>query len=335
MKTPVLIVGGGLAGLTAAYHFHQAGIRFILLEARDRLGGRILSTNAKGIPSADGFDLGPSWFWPGMQTALNYVVDVLELPYFAQHGDGDMLFQRHSGGVPQRFAGVRQVPESMRLTGGVGSIITALSSKLPEDNIRLGVRVTKAILTDSEVEVCVEDSNGATSSLTAMHVVFALPPRLLEATIAFSPALDIDTTRNWRDTPTWMAPHAKLFALYERPFWRQAGLSGTAQSLVGPLGEIHDATTASGESGLVWFYRHVQQTTFGNWARCDHRSVDQAARAVVRTRSGSPSRHFIQGLGSRPSHCHTWRSDLWRASSPRRSCARPNRMEKSSVARGQ
>ena len=66
MHHPVLIIGGGLAGLTAARLLHHAGIGFQLLEARDRLGGRILSTDASGEVSDDGFDLGPSWFWPGM-----------------------------------------------------------------------------------------------------------------------------------------------------------------------------------------------------------------------------------------------------------------------------
>jgi monoamine oxidase len=50
-----------------------------------------------------------------------------------------------------------------------------------------------------------------------------------------------------------MAPHAKFFAIYDRPFWRDAGFSGTAQSFVGPLGEIHDATTASGKAALFGF----------------------------------------------------------------------------------
>ncbi|MGB3395514.1 MAG: FAD-dependent oxidoreductase, partial [Nitrospira sp.] len=40
---------------------------------------------------------------------------------------------------------------------------------------------------------------------------------------------------------------------YQHPFWREAGLSGTAQSQVGPLIEIHDATTASGTPALFGF----------------------------------------------------------------------------------
>jgi monoamine oxidase len=50
-----------------------------------------------------------------------------------------------------------------------------------------------------------------------------------------------------------MAPHAKFFALYERPFWRESGLSGTAESGAGPLAEIHDATLASGSAALFGF----------------------------------------------------------------------------------
>src|SRR5947209_7449030 len=38
---PVIIVGGGISGLSAAYDLAQAGIPHILIERRDRLGGTI------------------------------------------------------------------------------------------------------------------------------------------------------------------------------------------------------------------------------------------------------------------------------------------------------
>jgi len=39
--TDVLIIGAGAAGLAAARELSHAGIRVIILEARDRIGGRI------------------------------------------------------------------------------------------------------------------------------------------------------------------------------------------------------------------------------------------------------------------------------------------------------
>ncbi len=249
----VLIIGGGLAGLAAARLLHRAGIGFQLLEARDRLGGRILSADALGNISDDGFDLGPSWFWPGMQPAMAALIAELGLSSIPQHSDGDVIYQRTPGEAPQRFRGMRQEPQSMRLAGGTGAIIRALASSLPEPSIRLNARVVRVARDGQDVEVSLIGQNGSEQKVRASHVLFALPPRLLEATVSFSPALDAATAQRWRDTPTWMAPHAKFFALYDRPFWRDGGLSGTAQSMVGPLVEIHDATTASGKAALFGF----------------------------------------------------------------------------------
>jgi monoamine oxidase len=81
----------------------------------------------------------------------------------------------------------------------------------------------------------------------------ALPPRVAQAGLSFTPPLPPETLTLWHDTPTWMAPHAKFFALYERPFWREAGYSGSVQSMVGPMPEIHDATTAGGQAALFGF----------------------------------------------------------------------------------
>lgn len=249
----ILIIGGGLAGLTAARLLHRAGIDFLLLEARNRLGGRILSADAGGVPAVDGFDLGPSWFWPGMQPELADLVAELGVPVFPQFSGGDIVFQQTAHETPQRFPGMRQEPPSMRMAGGTGALISALVADLPPDSIRLDTRATHITLESDAVELRVLQSTGQTQNFRASYVILALPPRILEATISFAPELDTQTARRWRDTPTWMAPHAKFFALYERPFWRDAGLSGAAQSMVGPLVEIHDATSASGAAALFGF----------------------------------------------------------------------------------
>lgn len=45
---PVVVIGAGLAGLAAAYELHAVGYDVTVFEARDRVGGRVLSFNAAG-----------------------------------------------------------------------------------------------------------------------------------------------------------------------------------------------------------------------------------------------------------------------------------------------
>lgn len=52
IDTQVAIVGAGLAGLNAARPLHRAGIDFMLFEARDRPGGRILTAGEDGQRAA-------------------------------------------------------------------------------------------------------------------------------------------------------------------------------------------------------------------------------------------------------------------------------------------
>lgn len=49
-KADVLVIGGGAAGLAAAGHLTRAGLRTTLIEARDRLGGRIFTQRHANYP---------------------------------------------------------------------------------------------------------------------------------------------------------------------------------------------------------------------------------------------------------------------------------------------
>lgn len=249
----IAIVGGGLAGLYAARLLHGAGIDFLLIEARPRLGGRILTVNDQDQPCEDGFDLGPSWYWPAVQPAIGELVTELGLAAFCQNSEGEVIFERMSREPAQRYRPLAQEQQSMRLVGGTGALVRALAHDLPPDRIMLDARVTAMALTGDGVALTIEKVDGAMEQSVFTKAIAAVPPRLLEAAVAFTPGQDEAIARRWRETPTWMAPHAKFFALYDRPFWRGAGLSGTAQSMVGPMVEMHDATTASGGAALFGF----------------------------------------------------------------------------------
>lgn len=54
---PVVIIGAGMAGISSAYHLRLKGIPSVILEARDRLGGRIWTEKSLGIA----LDLGAAW----------------------------------------------------------------------------------------------------------------------------------------------------------------------------------------------------------------------------------------------------------------------------------
>lgn len=50
-----------------------------------------------------------------------------------------------------------------------------------------------------------------------------------------------------------MSGQTKTVAVFRERFWHEAGLSGTASSFVGPLGEIHDGTPLIGSQSLFGF----------------------------------------------------------------------------------
>jgi len=299
-RMSVAIVGGGLAGLYAARRLHALGIDFHLFEARDRLGGRILTANDQGHSSNDGFDLGPSWFWPEMQRGLAALVDELGLETFPQYSDGDMVVERLPHEEPRRYQGMPQAPQSMRVAGGTGAFIPALSETLPREALRLGMRVRHATLNNSEVLLTIVAPDGAEQEVAAEHVIFALPPRLLASSVAFTPDIDSATAILWRHTATWMAPHAKFFALYRQPFWRDAGLSGTAQSQVGPLVEIHDATTASGMPALFGFLGvHADQRAALGEDALTHACITQLTR-LFGPEAGHPHATLLKDWAADP-----------------------------------
>ncbi len=60
--TDVVVVGAGFAGLAAALELHDAGASVVLLEARDRVGGRVWSVELENGAIAE---LGGEWIMPG------------------------------------------------------------------------------------------------------------------------------------------------------------------------------------------------------------------------------------------------------------------------------
>ena len=257
-----LVVGAGLSGLALADHLMRNGEPVTVLDARDRIGGRILSTDA-------GLDLGPAWFWPG-QPRMARMVARFGLVRFDQHASGDLMFEDERGAV-QRGRGFASMEGSWRLDGGLGRLVQALRDALPDDAVRLNAQVVRVERTKDGVHAVL--ANG--ERIAGDRIVLALPPRIA-STIEYAPALGADLHGAMDAVPTWMAGQAKAVAVYERPFWREEGLSGDAMSRFGPMVEIHDASGAVGEPHALFGFIGVPAA-----ARTDEAALRDAVLAQL------------------------------------------------------
>ena len=138
MDTETLIVGGGLSGLAVAKSLQANGQPFQLVEARPRLGGRILTKSVSLAGRAAALDLGPAWFWPG-QERIERLIAEFGLGVFEQYASGALVYEDERGRV-QLGRGHASMQGSLRMCGGLSLLIEALARDLPASAIRLGHR---------------------------------------------------------------------------------------------------------------------------------------------------------------------------------------------------
>eukprot|EP00467_Chlorarachnion_reptans_P015644 CAMPEP_0114513578 /NCGR_PEP_ID=MMETSP0109-20121206/15657_1 /TAXON_ID=29199 /ORGANISM="Chlorarachnion reptans, Strain CCCM449" /LENGTH=397 /DNA_ID=CAMNT_0001693485 /DNA_START=44 /DNA_END=1234 /DNA_ORIENTATION=+ len=283
-QLPVAIVGAGVSGLYTAFLLHRAGVPVRVFEARKRIGGRVISNPPLILSDSEGkgqnptvrdnsaryerYDLGPSWFWPGSHHRMASLTRELGLYSLDQYDSGTYVLDQGSGRTPAYFRSPSSSPGSMmRLGGGMFSLVEALARHLPEGTIETNSPIQSLTHIREDLKGGVNDHvniriAGAKNKkdLQASHVILAIPPRLLaEGTVEFDPKLPKEAVEEFAKIPTWMAPHAKLVAVYPKPngkgkaFWREKGFSGSGSSQEGPLSEIHDAVPVEGRPALFGF----------------------------------------------------------------------------------
>ena len=197
--------------------------------------------------------MGPAWFWPKMQPRMRGLVESLRLASFPQYSTGDIIVERFKLEPPRRYRGDAAAAfPSMRIEGGSRALANALSARLGPGDLFFDTKITR-IEREFDGVVLYFTTKGLPRRIKVADCVIAIPPRLAVSTISFEPPLDAAVAATLGALPTWMARQAKVTAVYDRPFWREAGLSGTASSFVGPLGEIHDASPRSGAPALFGF----------------------------------------------------------------------------------
>jgi monoamine oxidase len=361
--TDVVVVGAGLAGLTAADRIAAAGYDVVVLEGRDRVGGRVLSTTVAGVA----VDAGATWVAP-------HHAAVREL---ATRLGCELVPQFHDGKGIVSFGGNRKVESATALPPWVTLDITRIMGALQKladgmpatspwdhpdaawlDSMSLGEWLTSKwalvgtrkfmtmfslvqwgspvgdvslfnavryirnlggvdlmlkveggdqqdrvlgtahgmvaklaetlgarVLVGSPVErvstagdrVVVETAGQA---IAARHAIVTASP-MHRSTIRFTPPLPeqhYGLARSWR-----LGALSKAFVAYERPFWREEGLSGSAVSDDATVFLTFDVSPRAEGPGILMVF-------------CDARGFDGCDRDDRRNRV---LKHLVHLYGDR------------------------------------
>jgi monoamine oxidase len=327
----VVVVGAGFAGLTAARGLKARGSSVLVLEARDRVGGRSLN---HVLDDGQPIEIGGQWVGPGQDRLLalagemgvatfptynkgwhlllyrgrllrhrsmippaippNVLADFLQAQvrldrmarlvpldrpweaklapqwdamtlaswmrrsmytaggralmrmattaiFSAEPGELSLLhvlFYTHSAGLSRNLMRAQQ----WRFVGGSQEVAVRLSNAIGDD-IRLNAPV-RSIETSRDSAVVTAVGLQA----RCRHVVVAVPP-VLAGRIDYSPALPADRDRLTQTAP--MGSVIKILAVYDRPFWRERGLSGQASGDEGLVRVTFDNSPPSGRPGVL------------------------------------------------------------------------------------
>lgn len=234
MNKNILIIGAGLTGLLLAYKLKQQGVSVTILEARERLGGRIhthLSDQDTPI------EMGATWLGE-QHTSLLKLLEELNIPIYPQYTKGTAWYEPALNQKPQQVLLPHNDSPSYRIQGGSSLVIEQLAKSLEAKEIHLNTVVTHIKATEDTIEVITKNQ-----TYTASKVISTLPPNLLISTIAFSPPLPDSHMSIAQKTHTWMGESIKFGISYATPFWKNHDWSGTLYSNVGPITEMYDHTT--------------------------------------------------------------------------------------------
>ncbi|KAF8043541.1 hypothetical protein BT93_A1760 [Corymbia citriodora subsp. variegata] len=127
----VIVIGGGIAGLAAARALYDASFQVLLLESRDRLGGRVHTDYSCGFP----VDLGASWLHGVCEeNPLAPLIGRLGLPLYRTSGDNSVLYDHDLESYALFDMDGKQVPQELVVeVGKTFEIILKEANKVREE----------------------------------------------------------------------------------------------------------------------------------------------------------------------------------------------------------
>jgi len=231
IKTKITIIGAGLTGLTLAYLLKKNGIDSTIVEARDRIGGRIFTSRKEGGAPQE---MGATWLGK-KHLLVTKLLEELGLGIFEQTLGDRAIYEPISTSPPQLVTLPPNDDPSFRIQGGSDQLINALAKSLDAQSLFLSNPVIEINQNENGIAV-----HTGTHVFHSEYVVSTLPPFLLVEKIKTNPSLPESLLSVARSTHTWMGESIKVGLNYAKPFWRTEKSSGTIFSNVGPIPEMYD-----------------------------------------------------------------------------------------------
>jgi monoamine oxidase len=215
------------------------------------------------------------------------------LYYIAAAGD------EHTAGTLERLLDIDNGAQQYRFVGGSQLLAQLIAKELGK---RVVYNSPARAIQWSDEGVCVVSD---TQNFEARRLILAISPALA-AGISYEPKLTTPRAQFLQRYP--MGSLIKVEAVYDRPFWREAGLSGVSSMAPGPVRSTFDNTPQSGHPGILIGF--VGGSRARNWTRL---SADERRAAVL---GGFAAAFGDEALSPTEYFEFDWPSEQWSRGGP-------------------
>lgn len=204
-------------------------------------------------------------------------------------------------GSLQRLVSVTGGSQESRIVGGTGLLATGLAQKIGPDSISLGSGVS-SIVRNSNSKYTVTTAKG---TITAQSVIVAMSPPLA-ARITYDPPLP--AARDQLTQRMFMGALGKATAIYDRPFWRDANLTGQVISDSGVVRTTLDVSPENSTYGAILGFIEADEMRLYD-AATEQEIIDKVSQDYVRY-FGPQAANATQWVVQR------WDNEIWSRGGP-------------------